>query len=96
MGTIELHQSPAGPARTLDLTASEIAAASARLVVRTVKRLVVDLYHWQEKHRQHHALMSLDHRMLKDMGIDRADIDAAFLPRSSGAPGWRRGGSSWT
>lgn len=74
MGTIELHNRPVGPAHALDLTAKEIATAVARLVVRALKRAGHDLYDWQELARQRHNFATLDERMLKDMGLDRASF----------------------
>ncbi|MEE8500205.1 MAG: DUF1127 domain-containing protein [Kiloniellales bacterium] len=38
-------------------------------------RLVRTLLTWQERAQQRHALAQLDARMLKDVGLSRAEVD---------------------
>lgn len=96
MGTIELHTRPADPAQALDLTASEIASASGRLVVRTLKRIAVAIYDWQDLARQRHALMALDQHMLNDMGIERGDFEQVYKSLSDRASSRGGGWASWS
>ena len=42
------------------------------------------LYGWQERARQRHTLAGLDDRLLRDMGLSRADI-----AQESAKPFWR-------
>lgn len=46
--------------------------------------IVGTLLVWQERASQRHALAALDDRLLKDMGISRADV-----AREVGKPFWR-------
>ena len=45
-----------------------------RILVGQVWRLVATLLRWQERARQRAALAALDDRMLKDIGLTRADV----------------------
>ncbi len=45
----------------------------ARALARLPGRLLDILLRWQERARQRHQLMALDERMLKDIGLSRAD-----------------------
>jgi uncharacterized protein YjiS (DUF1127 family) len=45
---------------------------------------------WQEVARQRRALLALDERLLKDIGITRADAE-----REAGRPFWDRGQERW-
>ncbi len=42
------------------------------------------LARWQESHRQRYALQALDDRLLKDIGLSRADVH-----RESAKPFWQ-------
>jgi uncharacterized protein YjiS (DUF1127 family) len=44
------------------------------------------LLHWHERARQRRALLSLDDRMLKDIGVSRAEAE-----REACRPFWRDG-----
>jgi uncharacterized protein YjiS (DUF1127 family) len=48
----------------------------ARLAARDAARVLGALSTWQERSRQRHLLASLPDRMLKDMGLTRADVEA--------------------
>ena len=41
-------------------------------------------YKWRERSRQRHALLRLDDRMLRDIGLSRADVDC-----EASKPFWR-------
>ncbi len=58
----------AGPRRPTAALIGEILLEAAARVVRT-------LLTWQERDRQRHALAQLDARMLKDVGLSRAEVD---------------------
>ncbi len=58
----------AGPRRPNAASFGEISLEAAARAVRT-------LLPWQERDRQRHALEQLDARMLKDVGLSRADVD---------------------
>ena len=47
---------------------------------------VTRLLHWHELARQRRALLTLDDRMLKDIGVTRAEAE-----REAGRPFWRAG-----
>jgi uncharacterized protein YjiS (DUF1127 family) len=63
----------------LDLTAKQIGVAVLRLVGRALIRVGNAVYVWQERAAQKRALRDLDERMLRDLGLARADIDRAFV-----------------
>jgi uncharacterized protein YjiS (DUF1127 family) len=48
--------------------------------------LVLGLLRWQELNRQRHSLLQLDDRMLKDLGLSRADAQREGL-----RPFWDQG-----
>ena len=48
--------------------------------------VLVRLLHWHELARQRRALLALDHRMLKDVGISRAEAE-----REARRSFWRAG-----
>ncbi len=52
-----------------------IAARSGEILLEAAARAVRTLLTWQERDRQRHALAQLDARMLKDVGLSRADVD---------------------
>ncbi len=58
----------AGPRRP---TAASFGKILREAAVRAVRTLLT----WQERDRQRHALARLDARMLKDVGLSRADVD---------------------
>ena len=41
-------------------------------------------YGWRDRRRQRHALMRLDDRLLRDIGLSRADVE-----REASKPFWR-------
>ena len=47
-------------------------------------RMVLNLRLWHERSRQRRRLMTLDSRLLKDIGLTHADVQ-----RESGKPFWR-------
>jgi uncharacterized protein YjiS (DUF1127 family) len=72
----------------LDLNAKEIASAVARLVVRAMVKSGKSISRWHDLQRQKRALLSLDQRMLNDIGLDARDVGRAFKPSV-----WDRSGS---
>lgn len=60
-----------------------------REFTRALKRLTTDafatVFEWQERARQRRQLLELDDRMLKDIGVTRADVD-----REIAKPFWVR------
>ncbi len=58
----------AGPRRPTAASFGEILLEAAARAVRT-------LLTWQERDRQRRALAQLDARMLKDVGLSRAEVD---------------------
>ncbi|MFH1804551.1 MAG: DUF1127 domain-containing protein [Pseudomonadota bacterium] len=49
---------------------------SGRIVIASIVTfLVAALYHWQKKSRDLSMMSRLDDRMLKDIGMTRADLD---------------------
>ena len=58
----------AGPRRPTAASFGEILLEAAARVLRT-------LLTWQERARQRRALAQLDARMLKDVGLSRAEVD---------------------
>ncbi len=57
----------AGPRRPTAASFGEMLLGAAARAVRT-------LLTWQERDRQRHALAQLDARMLKDVGLSRAEV----------------------
>ena len=49
-------------------------AASASYLLALPERIFNALFTWQERISQRHHLMSLDDRMLGDLGLSRADV----------------------
>ena len=64
----------------LDLNANEIAVAAVRLVVRAMVKSGKSISRWHDLQRQKRALLSLDQRMLNDIGLDARDVGRAFKP----------------
>ena len=64
----------------LDLSAQDIAIDVVRLVVRAMVKSGKSITRWHEERRQKHALLSLDQRMLDDIGLDARDVGRAFGP----------------
>ena len=64
----------------LDLAINEIVVAVARLVARAVVKSGKFLSRWHEAQRQKRALLSLDQRMLDDIGLNLRDVGRAFGP----------------
>ena len=50
------------------------AASFGKILLETAARAVRTLLTWQERDRQRHALAQLDARMLKDIGLSRAEV----------------------
>jgi len=71
----------------LDLNANEIAVAVARLVVRAMVKSGKSISRWHDLQRQKRALLSLDQRMLNDIGLDARDVGRAFRPSVWDRPG---------
>lgn len=72
----------------LDLNTNEIAVAVARLVVRAMVKSGKSISRWHDLQRQKRALLSLDQRMLNDIGLNARDVGRAFKPSV-----WDRSGS---
>jgi uncharacterized protein YjiS (DUF1127 family) len=72
----------------LDLNAKEISVAVARLVVRAMVKSGKSIARWHDLRRQKRALLSLDQRMLNDIGLNARDVGRAFEPSV-----WDRSGS---
>ncbi len=51
------------------------AASFGEILFAAAARLVRTLLTWQERAQQRHALAQLDARMLKDVGLSRAEVD---------------------
>ena len=64
----------------LDLNAKEIVGAVACLVVRAMAKSGKSISRWHDLQRQKRALLSLDQRMLNDIGLDARDVGRAFKP----------------
>ena len=60
------------------------AASFGEILVEAATRAVRTLLTWQERDQQRHALAQLDARMLKDVGLSRAEVDL-----ESRKPFWR-------
>ncbi len=68
------HRRPLAGAWTASRRLFSPLDAVKRGIVATVQILFV----WSERHRQRHALEGLDDRMLKDIGLSRADAANEF------------------
>jgi uncharacterized protein YjiS (DUF1127 family) len=53
---------------------ADLLAALKRWVVKPVGRAMGNVLKWQERAQERHALKRMDDRMLKDMGLTRADV----------------------
>jgi uncharacterized protein YjiS (DUF1127 family) len=51
------------------------AASFGKILLEAGARAVQTLLTWQERDQQRHALAQLDARMLKDVGLRRAEVD---------------------
>lgn len=56
-----------------DAPAARAASDFMQSLWRATQRTVVTLLRWQELAHERHALMELDDRLLKDLGLSRAD-----------------------
>ena len=71
----------------LDLNGKEISVAVARLVVRAMVKSGKSISRWHDLQRQKRALLSLDQRMLNDIGLNARDVGRAFRPSVWDRPG---------
>ena len=53
---------------------ADFSAALKRWVVKPVGRAMVRVLQWQERAQERQALERMDERMLKDMGLSKADV----------------------
>jgi uncharacterized protein YjiS (DUF1127 family) len=58
---------------------------AARLIDRGVVRLLDVLYEWRARAAERHVMRTLDDRMLRDVGLSRADLE-----RELHKPFWER------
>ena len=60
-------------------TAASLAQRAAHTMTRVMGAVVVGLpdtlYTWQKRHRMRRELLSLDDRLLRDMGLSRCDAE---------------------
>ena len=63
--------------------AGTLLKAGGSILARLPGRLLDALLRWQERARQRHLLMAMDERMLKDIGLSRADAT-----REASKPFW--------
>ena len=61
--------------RALPAFAAATGATLGALLARAAERLVVSVLAWHERAAQRRALMAMDDRALKDIGISRADVE---------------------
>ncbi len=66
------HRGPFGPHAGARLPN---AAAFGQSIVEAIARLFEAVLIWQERAKQRRALAQLDARMLKDLGLSRADVE---------------------
>lgn len=74
-----------GPLETAAARASTLIVAAARWLDRAAVRSIDVVCEWRARADERHVLRSLDDRMLKDVGISRADVE-----RELHRPFWRR------
>lgn len=67
---------PDTPSERLESPGRPLPRASAGR--RTLRAAILRIVLWHERSRQRRHLMLLDDRLLKDMGLTRADIEAEF------------------
>jgi uncharacterized protein YjiS (DUF1127 family) len=72
MGTISLSWSGALDAAGRSIGALRLAGARVGTLLATALVAVLD---WQRRAHERHTLMSLDRRMLRDIGVSYADAD---------------------
>ncbi len=68
-------KSQRGPFGTYAEPRRPTAASVGEILLEAAARAVRTLLTWQERDRQRHALAQLDARMLKDVGLSRAEVD---------------------
>ncbi len=64
-----------GPFRAYAGPRRPTAASFGKFLIEAATRALRTLLTWQERDRQRHALAQLDARMLKDVGLSRAEVD---------------------
>ena len=83
----QIHTNHTVSQRTVSAAASNLNHASARFVhsVDAAVENVVDRFlTWQRRHKDRMHLLSLDDRMLRDIGVTLADVD-----REASKPFWK-------
>jgi uncharacterized protein YjiS (DUF1127 family) len=70
--------------RTSHATLAGLGARSRPWLAARAVRIVDLLLTWHERARQRHQLRALDHHMLRDIGLSRADVEG-----EAGKPFWR-------
>ncbi len=76
--------SPASPAAGASISWNAWLAAGIVLVRRTLARMVDTLALWHERDRQRRVLLTLDDRLLSDIGVTRAEAEG-----EAARPFWR-------
>ncbi len=70
MHTIMRRRIPYSPLRLGRVTAPSVAARLGQIAAQAFETLLI----WQERDQQRRALAQLDARMLKDVGLSRAEV----------------------
>jgi len=82
---LQTHDSASGIALPAPpLTWGDWLRSGGRLLAREIRRGAAVLDRWHQRGRSRRHLMALDGRMLRDIGISRAEADAEFRK-----PFWR-------
>lgn len=70
-----IHDRGPGPLETAAARVSLVMLGAARLLDRAAIRSVDLICDWRARAAERHTLRSLDDRMLKDVGLSRADLE---------------------